>query len=118
MADKQLSHIMLQKLTQRTDYFAWYLSQYQQSENVSPTDIANLLQVSHEQIEVLSMCKVPDSRQSDFPKRLKAIADFAQINHFVLATLIRKVEAVIALQAGNKTEAASLMAAREKDKEK
>lgn len=115
MSDEQLSHSMLKKLAQTPDYFAWYLWQYQQNENLSHSDVANFLHASSEQMEALSMCKVPDSQQPHFPKQLKAVADFAGVNHFPLAMLIRKVEAARALQRESTTTVTSIMAAREKD---
>jgi len=115
MSEKELSKLMIDKLKQRADYFAWYFFQFEQSEKVQSADVAKLLEATSDQLEILSMCKVPDSRQSDFQQRLRGIADFAHVNIFQLAMLVRKVEASVALQEDKSMETAALIAAREMD---
>jgi len=109
-----MSQIMLNKLSQRQDYFAWYLSQYKINENHNTEQMINFLQTSEKDIERLSMCRVPNSKAFDFMQKIKVIANFTNVDSFKLIMVIRKVESILALRNNSTAATQMLLAAREK----
>lgn len=114
-SNNSISQIMLNKLEQRKDYIAWYLSQYRKNENLNDEEVTAFLESATNNTERLAMCKAPNSKAPDFMRRINSMADFTNVSPFKLSAIIRKVDSIISLQNSNTPIATSLMAAREKN---
>lgn len=111
--DNGMLERMISKLSGQPDYMAWYLQQYAAEEKIPFQDLKDKLQLNEEQFARLVMCKAPNSRAPDFIARLKSIQEYTGVNHFLLASIIRKCDGLAALKNTN-TDAA-LLAARKQD---
>lgn len=111
--DDSILEIMMSKLACLPAFMAWYLHQYAKEEKITLEQVREKLQVNLEQFGRLSMCKVPDGRASDFATRLKVIQEFTEANRFMLATIIRKVDALESLKSSDADT--NLLAARKLD---
>jgi hypothetical protein len=104
---------MIEKLSEQPAYMAWYLHEYSADEKIPFHDLKDKLQLSLEQLNTLAMCKAPDGRMAGFVDRLKALEAFTGVNHFLIASIIRRVDALIALKNSESDE--TLLAARKQD---
>ena len=111
--NKNISQIMIDKLSQRQDYMAWYMLQYMQDENLNDKQLAAFLETSETNIERLAMCKAPNSKSSDFIQKINDVGNFTDIDPFKLSVIVRKVESIHSLK--NSVSDVSLMAARKKE---
>ena len=112
-SDNSMLEIMMGKLASQPAYMAWYLSRYSKEEKVSLEQVREKLQINPEQFGRLAMCKAPEGRATDFAARLKVIQGFTEANRFMLATIIRRVDALESLKSSDADT--NLLAARKQD---
>lgn len=112
-SDNRMLEIMMSKLASLPAYMAWYLNQYAKEEKITLEQVRERLQIDSEQFGRLAMCKVPNGRSTDFAARLKVIQTFTEANRFILATIIRKVDALEGLKSSDADT--NLLAARKQD---
>ena len=112
-ANSTLLETMINRLSKEPSYLAWYLQRYADDEGIEFENLKDELNLSIEQLGKLAMCKAPDSRASDFAKRLRTIQEFTGVNHFSLAAIIRRCDALISLE--NSSSENYLLAARKRD---
>ena len=114
-ADNSLMDAMLMRTRTEPEFFAWYLQRVAADEGISFNALSDKLCLQKEQLLRLALCKVPNSRRSDFATRLKAIEAFTGAHYFQLASIIRKGDLLKALEADAINTSAVLLAARKQD---
>jgi hypothetical protein len=103
-----------QRAKARPEYLAWVLAQYVEREHLSEEELAHHLGIAAHDLPHLALCLRP--RADHFAADVRQISAKFNIDPSILATVVRWVESLEALAAGNVQEesarAGLLMAAR------
>jgi hypothetical protein len=103
-----------QRAKARPEYLAWVLARYVEREHLSEGELEQRLGIAAHDLPHLALCLRP--RTDHFADDVRQISARFNIDPSVLATIVRLVESLEALAAGNVPEASEsaglLMAAR------
>ncbi len=110
----QMLFRLFKKVSNDTEYFAWYFDKYMMYENKNLSQLVEQLKIDETQFYHLSFCKVPNGSSEDFKSRMKNVADFINVNIFPLLQIIRSVDNAQNFDSNSNSVNATLMAAREK----
>jgi len=117
MNDKiKLLRLANNKITDNSEFIAFYLKKYGEFEKVSEKEICSNLNCSIEDYYKLALCKAPDVKANDFTSRLNNISQYTGIAVFGLSKIIKRVHSIMTFSENEST--AYLMAARDKNNRK
>lgn len=116
MNDKlKLLELANKKVETDKDFFAFFLSQYLEIEQINKEAILSMLSCDIETYNKLGLCKVPAITESNYLNRLNNIASYLNISVLELNKIIKRVNTVIQLR-DSEVPNSYLMAARDKKK--
>jgi hypothetical protein len=118
--DPNLLQRAAQRASHRVSFVASALSAYQAQEKIEEKQLAAYLDCLPDKLPKLSLCRRPDPSSSNFQKEVRQIAEYADVNMFRLAQLLRRVDSITALQSVPLSQdisrtTAFLIAARDRD---
>lgn len=107
---------LIKKVSSRKDYFAFFIGQYQQHEQLDDDQIKSFLACSDENFFRLALCRVPDIQADTFAEKIQKIADFTTIPVMKLAQILKRVSGLEVIQQAEEKsyEESFLLAARQK----
>lgn len=98
-------------------FFGWVLGEYAATHQMTETQLAAALKCETRSLIRLSLCRLPDDKESSFQNEIRRISDFVSCDADQLVMLLREVIATKKLadhaMAGN---TGLLMAARDRQK--
>lgn len=96
------------------------IAEFKAANGLSVLDIADYLQCPQDNLQRLSLCRLPDDKEDRFVEDIKRIAGYANCNADKLVSLIRQVNSLRSLrgQSTKKEVSSLLMAARDRRPEK
>lgn len=116
MSDKlKLLEQANKKVATDKDFFAFFLRQYLEIEQIDKEAILSMLNCDNETYNRLGLCKAPGITENDYLVRLNNIFSYLGISVIELNKIIKRVNTVIQLRESN-TSNSYLMAARDKKK--
>jgi hypothetical protein len=118
------------QLRMEPDYMANIISRYQALERLDRKQVATLLSITEERLTLLALCRRPPLGDQNFAAEVQQLAVYSGADLAVLASMIRQVDALAALQQGPEADSAEalhdaakfsplgrLAAARDRDEE-
>jgi len=89
----QMNHLS-KRLDNDPRFMAWVLNAYQLQEKISNQRLLDILNTTPSGLARLSLCIRPDSQSASFAGQIGQIAEYAQIDTLILATIVRQVESI------------------------
>ncbi len=107
---------LINKVSSRKDYFAFFITQYQEYEQLNDEQMKSFLECSDNNFFRLALCRVPDMHADTFTRSIQKIADFANVPVMKLIRMLKRVSGLEVMQqaAEKMHEETLLLAARQK----
>lgn len=93
-----------QRFQDNPNYMAFAVSQYQQQERLSDSQLVEFLGISEEVLSRLLLCKCPSANAADFADQVRKIALYVGIDATKLAYIIRQIDFLKQLSAHSQLE--------------
>ncbi|MFN8463963.1 MAG: hypothetical protein U0X20_00370 [Caldilineaceae bacterium] len=129
-SDDHLLSMLAFQLRLDPDYMSNVIFRYQASENLDGRQVSSLLSIPEEQLTRLALCRRPRQTGQNFAAEVHQLAAYSGADLAALASMIRQVDALAALQQGPEAGSAEtlqdsawfsqlgrLAAARDRDEE-
>ncbi len=118
-SDPELERLLARaanRASRRAFFIASALEDYRKMEGLDEAQLADYLRCTPKDLARLALCRRPQSESSKFKDEVRAIARHTSIDGGQLMKLLRQVDALGALPAGN-TALGAFMAARDSEEE-
>lgn len=89
---------------------------YQEDRQITDSTLANWLCCDAQQLEALTLCRMPDDKSDSFQRDVERIANFVQCNVDHLYRLLRETASISAMRDANRGIGGLLLAARDRKK--